>query len=402
MAESTAPALELTSMEQRLLGSLLEKQRTVPSSYPLTFNALRTASNQTSSRDPLVDYSEQDIETCVRELRHRDLVRIIHTPGQRVLKCHQLLDERLELGDDERALITVLLLRGPQSPGELKTRTERLHPFADRTQVEAVLARMAERATPLVRQLPKQPGHHDLRWLHLLGPLESAAVQLVDEAVDREVVLADGTAARDARVLAAYQAMAEHDHGAESLPAFDEWLLTRVAELAGRSPVVDVGCGPGRVTAYLDAAGAEVTGLDVAPAMVERARRAHPDLRFDVGDLRALMRPPAAPAWGVVAAWNCLNHFAPSELPGVIAGLARVLAPAGLLALAVDLGDQVRHVEEFDGHAITLDVVEHDRSDVLAAVASAGFSVTQWYVRGPDAQEVDPSERLYLLATRST
>ena len=139
----------LDAVEQRVLGSLLEKQRTVPASYPLSLNALRTACNQSSSRDPVVDYDEQTVERTARALKDRGLLRIVWADtGRRTLKYHQTLEEVLGLADDERALLTVLLLRGPQAPGELRTRTERLHAFADRTEVEAVLARMAERATP--------------------------------------------------------------------------------------------------------------------------------------------------------------------------------------------------------------------------------------------------------------
>ena len=126
-------SLELSAMEQRVLGSLLEKQRTVPASYPMTVNSVRLACNQTSSRDPVVSYDEPEIEQCLRDLRHRDLIRVVHADrGQRTLKFHQLLDERLTLAADERAVLTVLLLRGPQTPGELKSRTDRLHRFADR------------------------------------------------------------------------------------------------------------------------------------------------------------------------------------------------------------------------------------------------------------------------------
>ena len=133
--------------EQRILGSLLEKQSTVPASYPLTANALRTACNQTSNREPVVDYDQQIVARTARALKERGLLRIVWSDtGRRTLKYHQILDERLELEPDERALLTVLLLRGAQAPGELRTRTERLHAFADRGQVEACLRRMADRA----------------------------------------------------------------------------------------------------------------------------------------------------------------------------------------------------------------------------------------------------------------
>src|SRR5687768_8438114 len=123
----------LAAEEQRILGSLMEKQTTVPASYPLTANALRAACNQASSRDPVVELDERTVEETARGLKERGLVRIVWAEtGRRTLKYHQLLDERLGLGADERALLTVLLLRGAQTPGELRARTERLHGFADR------------------------------------------------------------------------------------------------------------------------------------------------------------------------------------------------------------------------------------------------------------------------------
>ena len=148
--------------EQRVLGSLLEKQVTVPASYPLSLNALCSACNQSSSRDPVTSYDEQTVEQTARRLKDRGLVRIVWAAtGRRTLKYHQTLDEQLQLAEDEHALVTVLLLRGPQAPGELKSRTERLHGFADRGAVEETLGRMAERG--LVVQLPRRGGDRDAR-----------------------------------------------------------------------------------------------------------------------------------------------------------------------------------------------------------------------------------------------
>ena len=139
----------LDAVEQRVLGCLLEKQVTVPATYPLTINGLRTACNQTSSRDPVMDLDERTVETTARALRDRGLLRVVWADtGRRVRKYHQMLAEVLELAADERSLVTVLLLRGAQSSGELKSRSERLHPFADRDQVEACLSRLAGRRAP--------------------------------------------------------------------------------------------------------------------------------------------------------------------------------------------------------------------------------------------------------------
>src|ERR671939_501286 len=142
----------LDAVEQRVLGCLLEKQVTVPAAYPLTLNALRTACNQTSNRDPVMQLDERSVETSTRALRDRGLVRIVWADtGRRVLKYHQVLADVLGLAAGERSLVTMLLLRGPQTVNELKTRTERLHPFAEREDVQACLQRLADRVDPLVR-----------------------------------------------------------------------------------------------------------------------------------------------------------------------------------------------------------------------------------------------------------
>ncbi|GAB3699181.1 DUF480 domain-containing protein [Mariniluteicoccus flavus] len=392
--------LVLDAIEQRILGSLLEKQRTVPASYPLSLNALRTACNQTSSREPVTDHDEQAIETALRGLKDRELVRFVWAgKGSRAIKYHQRLDEHLSLGDDERALVTVLLLRGPQSAGELKVRTERLHPFADKGEAEACLQRLAERETPLVRVLERRPGQQDPRWIHLLGPVESPAVAAPEATptVDREPVIADGPSVRDQKVVAAYDSVATAyaDQQAAGLPAFDAWLLGRVADRA-EGPVADVGCGPGATTAALAETGADVTGFDLAPAMVDEAGRRHPEVTFAVGDLTRLLRPRNASAWGAITAWQSLVHLAPSELVPTLAGFARVLAPGGWLALAVHVGAEVRRFETLWDQPFAVDLVLHDPDEVRSAVASAGFEIHEWYVRGPVLGEADPN--LYVLA----
>ena len=182
--------------------------------------------------------------------------------GPRTLKYHQLLDERLSLQPDERALMTVLLLRGPQAPGELRTRTERLHSFADREAVEAVLQRLAALPTPLVRELERRPGQHDNRWMHLLGPApaEVAPVAGDTSASTARAVLAGrpGRSRREGRDdVRRGRAVATPTWLDAELTAkpLDRWLLDRVAALAGDGPVVDVGTGPGHVAAYLASAG---------------------------------------------------------------------------------------------------------------------------------------------------
>ncbi|MFT4218260.1 MAG: DUF480 domain-containing protein [Micropruina sp.] len=398
------PVLDAT--EQRILGSLLEKQRTVPTSYPLSLNGLRVACNQTSSREPVTDFDDSTIETAARELKARGLLRIVWAgKGSRTLKYHQLLDEVLSLQPDERALITVLLLRGAQAPGELKTRAERLHPFADRDSVEQVLRRMAALPEPLVRELERRGGQQDRRWIHLLGPVpEPVGPVATPSGVDREVVLADGAGVRDQRVRDAY------DHLAEAYFArlgdeltdrpFDVWLLERVATLAGSGPIVDVGCGPGHIAAFLADTGATVSGIDLSPAMVAVASREFPDLDFQVGTLFTLLKPRTASGWGAVVAWYSLVHLAGSELAPAVAALARTLAPGGVLAVAVHAGDEVRRVTELAGEPVELDVVLHDQTQLLAAFAAAGLNEIEWYRRGPSGDET-ATERLYVLGGRA-
>jgi uncharacterized protein YceH (UPF0502 family) len=395
----------LDAVEQRVLGCLLEKQVTVPATYPLTLNALRTACNQTSNRDPVTDLDERTIETTARALRDRGLLRIVWADtGRRVLKYHQTLVEALGLAADERSLVTVLLLRGAQTPRELKTRTERLHPFAGREEVDACLNRLADRANPLVRRLERRPGQQDHRWVQLLGPVAEATVGATAAApeVDRERPLADGADARDDRVRATYGAIAA-DYAErlatelEGLP-FERWLLDRVVAEAGGRPVVDAGCGPGQVTAYLAASGADACGLDLTPQMVEQARARFPGVRYDVGDLTRLIRPQNADGWGAVLGWYSLIHLAGSEFPAAVAALARPLAPGGVLLLAGHAGSEVRRMTSWFGHDASLDSVQHDPADVVAAATAAGLEHLEWYVRGPLPARQETSDRFYVMA----
>ncbi|TDX02674.1 DUF480 domain-containing protein [Kribbella sp. VKM Ac-2566] len=399
---SGLPVLDVE--EQRVLGSLLEKQTTVPASYPLTANALRTACNQTSNRDPVVDYDQGTVERTARALRDRELLRIVWADvGRRTLKYHQILDEKLELEEDERALITVLLLRGAQAPGELRTRTERLYKFEDRSDVEACLRRMAARPEPLVRELERRVGQHDRRWIHLLGPVpEAEAAAAVVESVDRDTVIADGADERDARVRSAYDAVAATyaDELLDELDAlpFERWLLDRVIAHANARPVVEVGSGPGHVTAYLADRDADATGVDLSPEMVAEARRRFPHLRFEVGDLRRLGRPPASSGWAAVLGWYSLIHLAASELPEAISALTRPLDPGGWLVLALHAGDEISHVDELLGHEVNLDYVLHDPAYIVSVVEGAGLIDTEWYLRGPIATRAETTRRLYVIA----
>ncbi len=403
---------ELDLHERRLLGALLEKQVTVPTSYPLTLAALRSACNQSSSRDPVLDLDEATVATTARGLKDRDLLRVVWSEsGRRTLKHHQLLTERLDLTPDENAVVTVLLLRGPQSAGELRTRTERLHGFADRDAVEQTLRALAERDDPVVRELPRRPGQHDARWIDLLGGVTEDATppggpdaSTVDAA--REGVLRDGPEERDQRVRRSYDAVASaySEKLADELAAlpFETWLLDRVAAhaLTEAAPVVEVGTGPGHVAAYLSSAGATAHGLDLSAGMVERARARFPGVTYDVGDLRRLMRPTTHDGWAAVLAWYSLIHLAPSELPSALAALVRPLRPGGWLVLALHAGSDVLRAETWFDEDVDLDFVLHEPADVVALVEQAGLTEVEWYRRGPVAARAERNERLYVLARR--
>ena len=397
---SELPVLE--PEDQRILGSLLEKQTTVPASYPLTGNALRAACNQTSNRDPVVDFDQQTVDQTARSLKERGLLRIVWADtGRRTLKYHQTLDELLGLDPDERALLTVLLLRGPQAPGELRTRTERLHSFTDRSQVEACLRRMAGRPQPLVQELERRPGQQDRRWVHLLGPVPAQVTSVAPDAVDREVVIAEGAESRDVRVRSSYDAVAATyaDHLVEELHdlPFETWLLDRVLAHAAGQPVVEVGSGPGHVTAYLADGGADATGIDLSPEMVAEARRRFPDGSYEVGDLRRLSRPRTSFGWAAVLAWYSLIHLAPSELRDAVAALVRPIAPGGWLVLGMHAGTDVRHRGDWWGHEVDLDFVLHDPAFVVGVVEAAGLVDVEWYVRGPLTVRAETTERLYVV-----
>lgn len=396
----------LDPLDQRILGSLMEKERTVSATYPLTLNALRTACNQTSSRDPVSDYSEPDIEHALSSLKLRRLVRFDHSArGSRTMKYHQRLVEAIELDPDERAILTVLLLRGANAPGELRTRTERLHPFTDRGAVEACLARMAARPQPLVRELPRQAGQHDARWIHLLGPVnaDDDAGGPPGDAVAPQHTLPDGPE-RDLRVVSAYETVAATyaDNLLTELndKPFDRWLLERVARLAAPGPVADVGCGPGHVADFLASSGVEVTGFDLAPGMVDEARRRFPHLTLEVADLLALPAPPTGPGWSAITAWYALCHLAPAEIPDAIRALARALRPGGTLAIAVHAGSEVRHFTDWWGHEVDLHFVFHDPHAVRTAMQGAGLIGLEWYLRSSLAEVEVETERLYVLGHR--
>ena len=159
--------MEPDPVEIRVAACLVEKQRTTPDAYPLSLNALRLACNQATNRDPVVDYDEVTVSDALRRLALRGWTRLASGPGSRARKYRHLLPEALGIADDELALLAVLMLRGPQTPGELKQRSERLHAFPDLAAVQGTLERLLERE--LVIRHPRRPGQKEDRYEQVLG-----------------------------------------------------------------------------------------------------------------------------------------------------------------------------------------------------------------------------------------
>ncbi len=163
--------MNLSASEIRVLGCLLEKQRTTPDQYPLTLNGLRLACNQSTNRDPVVQYDDDVLRDALHRLARRGYVRLASGAGSRTAKYRHLLAEALPMGEDEQAVMCVLMLRGAQTPGELKQRTERMHAFADLAAVHETLERLIERE--LVERLPRRPGQKEERYAQLLEDREA-------------------------------------------------------------------------------------------------------------------------------------------------------------------------------------------------------------------------------------
>ena len=186
---------DLSLLETRVLGTLVEKQHTVPDTYPLTLNALVSGCNQKTSRSPVMEASETEVQATLDNLKRRNLV--IESSGGRVARYAHNVDSVLKVPSQSVAILTVLMLRGPQTPGELRINCERLHRFADLSAVEAFLEELAARpAGALVVQLARLPGARENRWAHLLSgtpsvnttPRERAERDPRDETSDRKTL----------------------------------------------------------------------------------------------------------------------------------------------------------------------------------------------------------------------
>ncbi len=159
----------LDKEEIRILGALVEKQLTTPEYYPLTLNALVNACNQKNNRDPIVSFDEKTVSDALERLRDRNLAYIFYGSNARVAKYKHMLPSVYELEPSETAVIAVLMLRGPQTIGELRERTSRMHEFAGLDEVQTTLDSLARRDEPVVVKLERQPGQKDARFAHLLG-----------------------------------------------------------------------------------------------------------------------------------------------------------------------------------------------------------------------------------------
>jgi uncharacterized protein YceH (UPF0502 family) len=193
----------LSITEGRVLGSLMEKQRTTPDQYPLSLNALRSACNQSSNREPVMQLDEHEIEAALSSLKEHKFVRFVHpSHGRSVTRYRQVADEVMGWSGAEYALMCLLLLRGPQTPGELRTRSDRLHEFDSSGEVDAALTSLANATEALVERLERQPGQKEARWAQLLAEaaplaLPTTAQRLVGGSAHRA---GSGIAALEERV----------------------------------------------------------------------------------------------------------------------------------------------------------------------------------------------------------
>lgn len=156
----------LSAIEARALGSLMEKQLTTPDAYPLTLNSLVTACNQKTSREPISNYSKGEIEHCINQLRERKLIEVEY--GSRADRYDQRLTRKLFLEKPAQALLTIMVLRGPQTVNELLTRTDRMVNFVNADAVEELLVTLCQKTSPIITKIPRQAGQREDRYMHLL------------------------------------------------------------------------------------------------------------------------------------------------------------------------------------------------------------------------------------------
>lgn len=181
--EALPESSRLTAVEARVVGCLVEKEMTTPENYPMSLNAVTLAANQRSNRDPVVDYSEASVERTLRDLTDGGVARMVHRPGDRVVKYRHALGEHLSVDDHQLALVAVLLLRGAQTPGELRQRTQRYVEFDSLSSVERTLDGLVERR--LVRKLDRRPGQKESRYVELVSSAGSGLADVDQDAGER-------------------------------------------------------------------------------------------------------------------------------------------------------------------------------------------------------------------------
>jgi uncharacterized protein YceH (UPF0502 family) len=331
---------DLTPQEVRVLGCLVEKEATVPDTYPLTLNSLRTACNQSTSRDPVVAYGEREIELALVSLRERGLTRTVHSTSNRATKYRHVLPDALELDAGETALVAVLMLRGAQTIGELKARCERQHAFDSTESVAAALTQLAGREQPLVLQLARQPGQKDARWIHLLAPRDDRSEASPAPGGDAEALRPREDS---------YGPVTAEFHDLLDWRTWDELGLVLLDVFTdvdpGVGPIVDIGSGTGAGLDTLQTAvpGCAVFAIEPSASMraglhARLADRADLAARTTVSPLAFAHAPLPQRACAVLAS-SVLGHFTPIERDSLWAYIATALpagAPAviGLLAPA--------------------------------------------------------------------
>ncbi|HUF99247.1 MAG TPA: DUF480 domain-containing protein [Ilumatobacter sp.] len=323
---------DLSAAEQRVLGCLIEKESTTPDAYPLTLNSLRLACNQSTSRDPVVVYSDFEVEQALATLRQRGITRTVHSTSNRAAKFKHVAGDAFGLSKPELALVCVLMLRGAQTVGELKTRTERQFTFRSTDDVEATLTALAARDRPLVVQLARQPGQKDARWIHLLGDVTTAPVQPAPSSGPVQSADPYGEATAEF-----YDLLATGMWETFGLELID--LLADVDPTLG--PLVDIGCGSGTGLAYLSAAvpGVSVHAIEPSKAM-RTALHARLSLDPQLRQITTVVPFPFATAplpatASAVVVSAALGHFTPAERERLWTYLANQLAPGAPAVIGV-------------------------------------------------------------------
>lgn len=222
--------MQLSPVQARILGCLIEKERTTPDNYPLTMNSLLSACNQSTNRFPVVSFTEAIVSNAILNLRADNLVRIDYSRSNRADKYRHVLDQALEADDGEISLLAVLMLRGPQTAAELRTRTERLHAFADQGEVDATLVRLSKRDEPLVTWLAPMAGQKEARWAHLLGgPISPEDLPVPPGSSSSDA----GRSSRTERIEALEGAVAALTDELKQLRADHDTLAARLDQLLG-------------------------------------------------------------------------------------------------------------------------------------------------------------------------